>query len=60
MGMASFPYDSLLLRLPDTDTAAVGCLGPKPLKTMWEINFLLCLGQNVSLYQVILLLSQHD
>lgn len=54
MGMASFPYESWLLDLPDTDTIAAGCLGPKPPKTMWEINFPLCLGQNASLYQVIL------
>lgn len=54
MGMASFPYNSLLLRLLDTDTTAAGCLGPKPLQTMWAINFPQCLGQNASLYQVIL------
>lgn len=32
MGSASFPYDSLLLRLPDTDTTEAGCLEPKPQK----------------------------
>lgn len=32
MGMASFPYESWLLDLPDTDTTAAGCLGPKPPK----------------------------
>lgn len=29
MGMASFPSNSLLLKLPDTDTTAAGCLRPK-------------------------------
>lgn len=53
-GMASFPHDKQLLKLPVTDTTTAGCLGLKAPITMWEINLPLCLGQNASLYQVIL------
>lgn len=51
IGMASFPYDCLL-KPPDTDTTAAGCLGRKAPKSMWGIHFPLCLGQNASLYQM--------
>lgn len=52
MGIARFP-DGKLLQIQDTDTTAAGFLEQKPLKTVWEINFLLCLDRDGSLYQKI-------
>lgn len=50
--MVGYPYNSLLLRLQTP--LQLGVWGQSLPKTMWEINFPLCLGQNASLYRVIL------